>query len=183
MRWRCLVVLVLVLGGSAQAHAEGVCFIGRSDCDWLILVETTLGYTRAASPQGRGDLFTTAELGALVKVGPRQDVGLLVGATTSPFATNFLLVQARYRYWLTDHVGVEGSLACLHGTYGVRDYVPGVRMEGAIELADEIGLTTNVDLASGGVTELGIGVRFGGFAALSVAAAMTALVLAYSPGY
>ena len=174
MRWQnvALIVSVIVVafGVSTPAHAETpVCVIGHRECRTVVLLESAWGWkSRIAGENRDDDLYIAAEVGVLVNLDRERGVGLSGGYTTLTDSPDRFVLRGRYRHWLSKYKAGEATLGYIGG-----DGAHGVRTELAVEAADHIGLVFGVDVAStkfdGTVTEIGLAVRFGGFAGLPIA--------------
>jgi len=169
MRWQNLAVIGVLLVSSA-AHADTpVCIIGHRECRTIVLLESAWGYkSRIAGENRDDDLYLADEVGVLVNLDRQHGVGLSGGYTSLTDSPDRFVVRGRYRYWLSKYKAGEASLGYIGG-----DGAHGVRTELAVEAADHIGLVLGVDVAStrfdGTVTEVGIAIRFGGFAGVPIA--------------
>lgn len=179
---RLLVVFaVFVASSTARAEDRTVCFIGRSECRSIVLIQSDWGtrsFVSSRPPDRHSETHVSVEAGAFVNnLWPKQGLGLTVGGTGLGTDNHLhLIVRGQYRYWLGPKTAAEGSL----GYIGVG--ANGVRAQIAIEFADQIALVAGLDVFStqtyGTFSEGFLAIRLGSITTLPV----TLLAAAFSVG-
>lgn len=164
VKWQS-VVAVMALTAS-HARADEWCFVGRQRCEYIGLVEVSLGQ-QVLTDRDSNKLAVDYAVGVMTKSG----FGVTAGARAYDFSpdTHFM-VRGRYRSWVGPMMGVDASVAPLLAAGGR----PGINLQIAGEYADQIGLYLDFDVVrtndfNGGsetVIGFGGGVRFSNFAAV-----------------
>jgi hypothetical protein len=129
------------LSGVRQLAYEGICFRGRpiGRCGYFLLTELGLRYNMTGNGPGNNfdDEWTVPfTVGLMKNVGPRKALGGTIGL--DPGTNNFgwfLSFGPRYRYWLSRHTSLDGSVSLAYRR-GVRN----IRIEAVWMCGDLIGL-------------------------------------------
>jgi hypothetical protein len=141
-----------------------ICIASSSECDAILLFETGFQVGTRTGTQPSNPLAYNLEMGFLGKLSQRSALGATFGARASGFYTRAAIIP-RYRYWLSDEVGLDITAGFLKG----RGDLPNLSKYGAstglaLSLSDYISLGVEAETFmqdSELQTSLSAGVKFG----------------------